>query len=538
MPAILYKYILRDLLRTFLLSVSVLVSVIAFGAAIKPLTHDQLLTFGQTLKYMGLAMVPMLQFALPFSAGFAATLTMHRMSSDNEIVAMAASGMSYRRVLTPIVGLGLVLLLIMVILTQWVIPRFWSVMHQTIATDVTRIFQASISRGEPFQVENLLLYANDMFVEEDPESDADTRMWLLGFVAVELDDDGEIETEVSARQAVVDVYRRSGQTHLMLAMLDTVVFDARSLQLSRTERVAPEQPWTVSTLLDDDLRTMTQARLLRLHKDPKEFSSAVRAREDLARAIQDASTRAELDRRLAADGRIELVQPEPSPRRYEVQADELRGTRFVRADREPITVVAIEEQRPVRRFAARRATLERSGARLNRPSFTLMLEDYEVTELSTNVTNRRSEIALTGLAAADSGELEELRTLPNQEMIERARELTGASSQLQQRAERLEYVLDDVRSEVRSRLGMRYALAITAPLLLLLGATLAIWLRGSLPLTVYTWAFLPSILDLIVISGGEQMIRDGKAVGWIVMWSGNLALLGFFALAYLRLSRN
>ena len=74
MPLLLYRYVLRDLLRVMLLTTAVLVTVIAFGAAIKPLTNDQLLTAAQAAKYIGLAIVPMLQFALPFSAGFAATL--------------------------------------------------------------------------------------------------------------------------------------------------------------------------------------------------------------------------------------------------------------------------------------------------------------------------------------------------------------------------------------------------------------------------------------------------------------------------------
>src|SRR5436189_4191181 len=111
MPWLLYRYILRDLLRVVGLTASVLVTVIAFGATIKPLANDTLLDAAQTAKYMGLAIVPMLQFALPFAAGFAATITLHRMTNDNEILAMSASGISYRRIMVPLIGLGVALTL-------------------------------------------------------------------------------------------------------------------------------------------------------------------------------------------------------------------------------------------------------------------------------------------------------------------------------------------------------------------------------------------------------------------------------------------
>ncbi len=92
MPRLLFRYFLRELLRVFGISAAVLVLVIAFGAAIKPLAADDLFGPLQTAKFILLAIVPMLQFALPFAAGFAATLVLHRMTGDNEILAAAVGG--------------------------------------------------------------------------------------------------------------------------------------------------------------------------------------------------------------------------------------------------------------------------------------------------------------------------------------------------------------------------------------------------------------------------------------------------------------
>ena len=92
-----------ELLRVLLFTTTVIVVVIAFGAAIKPLA-DSSLGSGSVVKYVALAMIPMLQFALPFSAGFAATLVLHRFAADNELVAMSTNGIRYRTIFAPVIA--------------------------------------------------------------------------------------------------------------------------------------------------------------------------------------------------------------------------------------------------------------------------------------------------------------------------------------------------------------------------------------------------------------------------------------------------
>ena len=76
-------------------------------------------------------------------------------------------------------------------------------------------------------------------------------------------------------------------------------------------------------------------------------------------------------------------------------------------------------------------------------------------------------------------------------------------------------------------------------LLLVLGSILAMWLRGTAPLNIYLWAFLPSVLDLILISSGEHMLRDGDIVGgFALLWSGHFVLLGIIGVVYTKVARN
>ena len=533
MAWMLHRYILFELLRVFLLSAAVLVTVIAFGAAIKPLASDELVGPMQTAKYIALASVPMLQFALPFAAGFAATLVLHRLTTDNEIQAMAAGGLSYSRILLPVIALGAVLVVVMVMLTQWMMPRVWALMERSIVADVTRMLRASIDKGVPFELGNLQIYADHLY-EEDPPDElgaAETRLILVHVVAAELDDDGRITAEVSARQAVVDFYRHENRSYIKLALLDTVVFDGQNLL--QTPEVRPTSAYPLPSAIRDHPMFMTRGDMLRLRENPDDFWAVARARANLVRLLRSVETRGFLSRHLNDDARVTLAEGDA---RVTVYADKLSGRRLSTHDDRPIEV---EIQKPgvsIRQVRASSATLtEHASSTLAEPTFDLELVDCEVVDSSGQVINRRAQLVMPGLRPQSSG-VRDLAALSSEELLEAAQ---GRGGSIGKRAERLQQEISDLRLQIQSRLTRRYALSATAMLLLLLGSTLAMVLRNALPLVIYLWAFIPSIVDIMLISGGGHMIKDGYMLtGMIVLWSGNALLAATTFVSYRRLARN
>ena len=167
MPGLLTRYVAVELCKTMFLTTAILVTVIAFGAAIKPLAQN-LISGGDIIKYVMVASVPMLQYALPFAAGFAATLVMHRFAVDNELLAMSVSGLSYGRILRPLLLIGLGLFLFMMVLVNWGVPYFWARMEAMLARDVTRLLASSVRRGEAFSLGNTQIFADDVMVIDDP----------------------------------------------------------------------------------------------------------------------------------------------------------------------------------------------------------------------------------------------------------------------------------------------------------------------------------------------------------------------------------
>lgn len=538
MPWLLYRYILVELLKVFGISASVLVLVSAFGAAIQPLATEDLMGPLQTAKYILLAIVPMLQFALPFAAGFAATLVFYRLTADNEILAAAVGGISYQRILLPIAALGLALLVIMVLLTQWVIPRFWALMERIVATDVTRLVQTSIDKGLPVHFGDVQIYADRLRVQENPaDTNAEKRLILSRVVAAELDDKGRIVTDVAARQAIVDIHRREGQTLLMLALVDTVAFNGRTGELVQTPQIKPPQPIAVPSPSRDDPLFMTFGQLRWLDRNPDAYSRVIDAKTRVAGQLRHQALWDHIEQRMRTDGEIELQGGwGGTDHRITVRADRFEDRMFRTDDGRPIEIDEFVGAEAVRRITAQRNVARTGvGSTLIAPAIDLRLSECEVTDFrSQGAVNRRAQLTLPDLAPVHLP-VHDPSELPYRELLGLASGVEAATSGVN----RLLSSVNDLHLNIKSGMARRHALSVMSVLLLLLGATLAMWLRDSLPLVIYIWSFVPSVLNIVLISGGHHMIRSGQVFGgFIVMWSGNALVLAVTIYVFSRLMRH
>lgn len=520
-----------ELLRAIGLTTLVLVAVIAFGATIKPLASDNLLSVGQTAKYLLLVTVPMLQFALPFAGGFAVTLVVHRFASDNEIAAMSAGGFSHRRVLMPVAALGMIALLLMLILTQSVIPRFWGLMQKTIAADVVQLFQASIDRDAPFTMGNIQIYADDMRTVQSPEgSDADAQIQLWHIAAAELDEEGRIATDLTAESAVIDVYREEGAILLNLIMVDPVASERETGRFVRSSSVASSTIYLPNQLRDDPV-TMTRGEMLRHHADPDSFRPIRQRYRDLADLLHRVTTRETIEAALRDSGSVELIDPGMAGARYRLQ----RQNGMARA----ISLTRFDGSVALWRAHGSSFALhwpEQSA--MSAGGFELAVDDVLIEDLlAGGPATPREQLSVPNLRTGGS-DAAWWREQPISTLVEEANARSGDSYELHTAVKRITFDRMALRREIRSRLMERYALSLTAPLLLLLGAVLALAYRSALPLNIYLWAFLPSVIDLVLISGGQDMVEEDHPLGEVVLWMGNVALLGLIIILYRRVRRN
>ncbi|MCZ6837111.1 MAG: hypothetical protein O7G85_15155, partial [Planctomycetota bacterium] len=226
---------------------------------------------------------------------------------------------------------------------------------------------------------------------------------------------------------------------------------------------------------------------------------------------------------------------------YVIESDTLKQGRFSSRQNRLVKITKYVQDRAVREFTCREVTmLSNQSDSLRDRSFDVLLTDVTVRDLSASdvASNRRQQVSLNNLVPEQLPDID-LTQLSVAEVLERADRVKQGEPNIRKMARKLDEKMIDLQWEVTARLLKRYSLSATAMLLILLGSVLAIWMKHTPPLTVYLLAFFPSILDLILISGGEQMMRDGSMmVGGMVMWSGNAVLLVAAGLAYFRLSRN
>ncbi len=145
---ILRNYILKECLIPFLMSLSVLTFVFLLGYL--PQLADKVINKGVSVAAVSMVFFynspVLLGFTLPIAALAAVILTFGRLSSDNEIIAIRASGISLIRILSPLVAVGLVLSLFLWVLNDRVIPRAYQaqreLLHETGAKNPSAMLEA------------------------------------------------------------------------------------------------------------------------------------------------------------------------------------------------------------------------------------------------------------------------------------------------------------------------------------------------------------------------------------------------------------
>lgn len=125
---ILRNYILAECITPFFISISVLTCVFLLGYL--PQLADKVINRGLSLASVGqvfLYYIPLLlTYTLPISCLTTIVLTFGRLSADNEILAMRANGIYLRKIISPLIMIGLMFSLVMFILNDRVIPRAYN----------------------------------------------------------------------------------------------------------------------------------------------------------------------------------------------------------------------------------------------------------------------------------------------------------------------------------------------------------------------------------------------------------------------------
>ena len=162
---ILYRQILSELIGPFVFGVAAFTSIFFAGSYLFKLTNDIVngMPILIALKLLLLYMPSCVVMTLPMATLLAVLLGFVRMSSDSEVVALYASGVSFYRIIVPVILFGLGVVGLTIYLNESVAPR------STLLSDTIRleVLKEPISELKPVclwdrkdGVTNVLVYAN------------------------------------------------------------------------------------------------------------------------------------------------------------------------------------------------------------------------------------------------------------------------------------------------------------------------------------------------------------------------------------------
>lgn len=561
MPWTLWRYTLVELLRTVFMATAVLVSVIAFAAAIKPLAEGALSPLG-AVKFMALAVPPMLAYALPFSAGFGAALVYHRMAQDNEVIASHSGGISHRALLVPAAVCALFLGGSLSALNEWVIPRFLHSMERMITLDVAQMMIRQIGRGQSAELGEVMIHADRIDEVPAPADSWASEMFVMYEVAaVELGEDRTVQSDVTVNKAWLGIGSdpaNPGKTAAKILLEDGVGSPAsgglRQIDTLRLRTI------TIPDAFEEDPKYLTFTELRALAKNPDEIGFIDQRRQRLAEAIAEVRVEDRLTREVESAGRLTLIAE--GDRRYEITATELLrglgGSWRVESGNDEVRVRRYEPDESGQmvpttdyarevwiRLVPRESVTDdslwnQSGPEERRLRFALQLIDVR-TERPGGAVAERTRRDFRGLRLM-SDPLEALTERSSAELLEEVGAMTDAGEATQRIdtiAEETEWLTSKLLREIASKQQERLAMSCAAGTMLMLGTITALRHRDSLPLVVYLWSFFPALAMVLLISSGQQYAHsESVPAGVAVLWSGVAGGLALSIVEFTKLARH
>lgn len=564
MPWTLYKYILREMLKLLMLSAGVLVVVISFAAAVRPLSEGLLGPIA-LVKFVGYTAPTMLGFALPFAGAFAATLVFLRMAADNEITACSASGLSYASILTPVLLLGVVLTMSLFFMSNYVMPWFYMQATRIVEKDLITALVTQLDKKQPYilEREGYVIYADRADeVELDPEPTApgepvaEKAIILHGVAFGVIRDDDRLRSNITAQQAKIVVFRDAASgTSWVNMTFEEVMYEGADGKLLYTARYKPLESIRIPSPFADQVEFLSWPQLRRLRAQPETFDDVRRDLDGLITALSAETLLQYAHYDLTeSQGNVLTLYGLSSDDRYLIRAPKVVRRQGVLhltgTQREPVTIDLEIEGQTEKHYEALEATIQIDAEALgDEPTLSVVMAgQVRVFDVRRNTVPAEHEQRVmpqmvwpTYVLGVPRGEvgMDEAQSVAGQPRYQR--EIRGyKTNPVVGHYRRLAGAIDELFNRVTAQLHSRAASAIACTLLLLLGAVLSMKMKHQMALVVYFWSFLLAVVTIIIIHTGTNMVHGGSSLGGslALMWSGNVILAAVVGWSYCQLARN
>ncbi|MBN8644509.1 MAG: LptF/LptG family permease [Planctomycetes bacterium] len=558
-PRLLWRFLAWDVTVILLIATLGLVGVIAFAAAMRPLAEGRVDPF-DAARLAGLLAVPMLQFALPFAAGLAATLGYHRFAAENEALAAMAGGVSHRSILFPAAALGLALSLLLAVLSNEVIPRFLRGAEQLLTRDVTRFIVNPIERGETVQIGRWDIRADRVIHASGADAGrgagATEHLVLRGVLAHQVN---KPESFIEADR--VDLWLFDDETADEAGGTRAVLRFDRASAYVGPDRLEAQGAFTdslrVPSAFRDDPKYLSFRELREVERTPEMLNRIEWRRRLVADHLAMRDMIGDVRHQLENAGAATLLRRGDE---FTIRARGLEalddGWALLPAKGSAGVVVKVRlASGGTREHTATHARLSfrslSSDQGLPAPDedgsrvwLRLDLEDVATAGEGGSTGETRASQQQYSTLTTRSDHVAARLTQPSAEILKAAAATAPAESPSQsdrdfrRAATELRTKIDDLKREAFSKVHERLAFSASCVLMVLCGSIVALRLRDALPLQVYLWSFIPALVCVITISAGQGLTHRFGWPGLVLLWGGVAGLAGLTSVFYASLRRH
>jgi lipopolysaccharide export LptBFGC system permease protein LptF len=530
----LHRYIFRELLRVFVLAAVALTVMLSLGSILRPVQE-----YGvgprQVIHLMGYFLPITLTFILPMAALFAGALVYGRLTSDNELDACRASGISLLTLVYPGFALAIIVAIANLLLSFHVMPAFVRLAEKSLKADAKQILFRNIQRRRYYKLPpdgRYLIYAD----KPNPQNNT-----LSGVVVVELEDNG-IKKIITAE--VAEVIFKSHER------FNEVQINAYRANQMGAEDEGGADLLSVTTefgsLLGDDIKFKRIDEMKKIQADLMRFYPIEKLARDTYAQLTTELLAQDIKARMAngTNSFYELLGM-PNSVKFTAGQYNVRNKEEVElTENVVVTEYDTNSKRPLRTLRCARASLHIEGDKL---APTLTMDIYNAREEASGA--RRGRYIVRGLIPPMAVETiaNEFKTEKNGSLSLKVEKLASESTVLQPGPQlaklqktlrrKIRKTLVQIKAETHSRL----VFGIGCVSMILIGIGLGIIKKGGHLLGAFGASCVPAAVLIVCIISGKHVTENlgsQDILGIALMWAGFAFLSLLAVVIYCRLLKH
>ncbi|AQQ10221.1 lipopolysaccharide ABC transporter permease [Sedimentisphaera cyanobacteriorum] len=510
MNKIIHRYLLKDLVKSFLLATAALTLILSLGGLIAP-AREYGVSPAQAVRLIIYFIPVTLAFVLPVGAVFAAAVTYGRFAGQNEYNACRAGGISTTSIMLPAVYLGLFVMALNLLLNFYVVPHYIHKAEVNVKANIKQIVFRSIKRKGMYEIEDK---DSKTFIIADK---VDEEKNILSGVNILRVQDGSADSLITSSLAKVNFSKTDKGNEISVTAYE--LFQADKSGYSYCAKL----PLTtkVGSLIVDNIRFKKLSMLREIEKKPVLFGPV---REKADQLIERISTELLAQKTAESAEDDSWIELEGISERLLFRAESCRLDSDLSLEAEGVEVLEYSKgaEVPQNRWKAESAELYAAGS---------SPEDYWNFSLKSV-----SPAEGTSSQAVESRTFRHLETpsvieeiYSSQDSLSAALDsgLVNPSIDVKMLKEELNQRIDETAGEVAIEINYRLVFGIACLFITITGAAFGVIMRSSHVLASFGAGIIPLAVLVVFIMMGKNLTkniishtdRSGDS-GIVLIWAG------------------